>query len=65
MNGEKKSILTYLSELDFALTQTNQYLSNNPTDDNALSLYNTIVEKYRDLECTYESKFGYKKTPKD
>lgn len=58
MNREKKSILTYLTELDFALAETNQYLNTNPTDDNALNLHNIIVEKYKNLECTYESKFG-------
>lgn len=58
MNREKKSMLTYLMELDFALVETTLYLDTHPTDDNALKLHNTLVDKYKNLECAYESKFG-------
>lgn len=58
MNRERKSMLICLMELDFALVETNLYLDTHPTDENALKLHNTLVEKYRRLECIYESKFG-------
>lgn len=58
MSQERKSMLIYLMELDFALVETNLYLDTHPTDENALKLHNTLVEKYRNLECMYESKFG-------
>lgn len=58
MNCEKTSMLTYLSELDFALVETNRYIGTHKTDHNALILYNTLVNKYKNLECSYESKYG-------
>ena len=58
MNLEKKSMLTYLMELDFALAETNSYINNHPIDDNAIILQNTIAEKYQNLKFTYESKYG-------
>lgn len=58
MNCEKRSMLTYLVELDFALAETNLYLDTHKNDDNALILYNTLVTKYKNLEYSYESKYG-------
>lgn len=58
MNLEKKSMLTYLMELDFALAETNSYINNHPIDDNAIILQNTIAEKYQNLKFIYESKYG-------
>ena len=58
MNIEKRSMLTYLMELDFALEETNSYINNHPIDDNAIILQNTLAEKYQNLKFTYESKYG-------
>ena len=58
MNLEKKSMLNYLMELDFALAETNSYINDHPIDDNAIILQNTIAEKYQNLKLTYESKYG-------
>lgn len=58
MSQERNSMLASLMELDFALVETSHYLSNHPLDKKALKLHNIIVEKFENLENTYESKFG-------
>lgn len=58
MNQERNSMLESLIELDFALLETSHYLNNHPLDKKAWKLHNIIVEKFENLEHTYESKFG-------
>lgn len=58
MIQERNSMLASLMELDFALVETNHYLNNHPLDKKALNIHNIIVEKFENLEHTYESKFG-------
>lgn len=58
MKQEQLSMLKHVMELDFALVETNLYLDTHPADKKALMLQNTLIEKYDELICIYEAKYG-------
>ena len=47
-----------IQELCFACVDLNLYLDNNPTDKNAICLYNSLGEQFEQAVKAYEKKYG-------
>lgn len=50
--------LLKVQELGFACVDLNLYLDNNPTDKNAVCLYNSLIQKFEQSIKEYEKKYG-------
>lgn len=47
-----------VQELCFACLDLNLYLDNNPTDKNAICLYNSLGQQFEQAVKAYEKKYG-------
>ncbi len=50
--------LKKIHELGFACVDLNLYLDNHPEDKNAVCLYNSLGQQYREAIRSYEKKYG-------
>lgn len=57
-NISKSEQLKNISELGFACVDLNLYLDNHPEDKNAVCLYNSLSQQYKEAIRSYEKKFG-------
>ena len=55
---QKEAMLMELMAVDFAVIELNLFLDTHPYDQRALELYNTNVQKSKELRDRYESIFG-------
>lgn len=58
MDREQKQLLKEIMEVDFVLVETNLYLDTHPSDQKALRLHNTYSQRYNELLCIYEARYG-------
>ncbi len=53
-----ENLLEELTQLDFAAVDLALYLNTHPNDENAISLYNSIITKADSCRTKYEKNFG-------
>lgn len=58
ISNEKEELLEQVQVYNFALTDLNLYLDNNPNDMNAINLYNNYLTYYKKAIQQYEEKYG-------
>ncbi len=57
-NSEREDMLLQIMEYSFAMIEIQLYLDINPNDKSALKLFNTYLNKKKDLTNMFEEKYG-------
>lgn len=57
-NNEREDLILQIDEQRFAIIELEIYLDVNPNDTNALNIFNTHLNKEKELVTLYESKYG-------
>lgn len=57
-NMSRAEQILKVQELCFACLDLNLYLDNNPTDKNAICLYNSLGQQFEQAVKAYEKKYG-------
>jgi spore coat protein JB len=58
MSKEQYQLLQHISQVSFALTDTNLFLDTHPCDQNALDYYQFVKQQRQDALMEYSRKYG-------
>lgn len=58
MSKDQMRLLKYISQVSFALTETNLYLDTHPCDKVALSYYQMVKKQREEAVQEYSEKYG-------